>query len=299
MVATLRGVSDRAAEDQRETTTWRRTGRRRAGPRSASQVLADRIAGALVHHEPGWRLPRHTTLARRYNVSAAEVDVALEELAARHLIRRLPDGQLYRVSPAECLIPLAGVPGLGALADPMGGQISCQSRHASLREVPEDIGWALRVPPADQVGVIRTQWTASGEPAAFCTTYLRRDIAAAFLDAGAAGSMALLPIRVPAAAADETYRRTAIGRPGSVQLEMKPPMPALARRLQLAAGQPAALVTTRFDDPVEGRPVALTIGVFRPDLFRIVLQTAERPLADGGDGRIAGAWAHAIGDHER
>jgi hypothetical protein len=87
-------------------------------------------------------------LARRHNVSTSEVDVALDELAARHLIRRLPDGQLYRVSPAEYPIPVEGVPGLGTLADPMGGQLSCQSRHASLREVPEDIGWALRVPQA-------------------------------------------------------------------------------------------------------------------------------------------------------
>jgi hypothetical protein len=32
---------------------------------------------ALVHHEPGWRLPRHTVLARRYNVSTAEIDAAI------------------------------------------------------------------------------------------------------------------------------------------------------------------------------------------------------------------------------
>jgi DNA-binding GntR family transcriptional regulator len=252
-------------------------------------VLADRIAAALVNHEPGWRLPRHTTLARRYNVSTAEVDVALDELVARHLIRRLPDGQLYRVSPVEYLIPVEGVPGLGTLADPMGGQLVCRSCRASLRQVPEDIGWALRVRPADEVGVIRTQWTAGSEPAAFCTTYLLRHIAAPFLDAGDGGaavvSMALLPIPVPDAP-DETGDVTAIGRPASVYVEMQPPPPSLARRLRLTAGQPAVLVTTRFDDPEKRRPVALTIGAFRPDLFRIVLQTAERPLADSGARRL-------------
>src|SRR5712691_5428075 len=66
-------------------------------PRSSAGVLADRLAAALVHHEPGWRLPRHTALARRYNVSTAQIDAALGELAAGRLIRRLPDGQLYRV----------------------------------------------------------------------------------------------------------------------------------------------------------------------------------------------------------
>ena len=76
--------------------------------RPAIAVLADRIAASLVHHEPGWRLPRHTALARRYNVSTAEIDAAVEELSTRHLVRRLPDGQLYRVSPAEYLDPDRG-----------------------------------------------------------------------------------------------------------------------------------------------------------------------------------------------
>ena len=135
-------------------------------PRPAIAVLADRIAAALVHHEPGWRLPRHTALARRYNVSTAEIDAAVGELTSRHLVRRLPDGQLYRVSPAEYLIPIEGVPGLVSRADPMGGQIVCRSRQASWRQVPEDIGWALQIAPADLIGVIRVQWAASGEPAA-------------------------------------------------------------------------------------------------------------------------------------
>lgn len=64
---------------------------------------------ALVHHEPGWRLPRYTVLARRYNVSTAEIDAAISALVGRHLIRRLPDGQVHRVSAAEYLIPLEGV----------------------------------------------------------------------------------------------------------------------------------------------------------------------------------------------
>jgi len=40
-------------------------------------VLADRIAAALVHREPGWRLPRRSALARRYNVSLTEIDAAI------------------------------------------------------------------------------------------------------------------------------------------------------------------------------------------------------------------------------
>jgi DNA-binding GntR family transcriptional regulator len=263
-------------------------GRRAAeASRPAADVLADRIAAALVHHEPGWRLPRHTALARRYNVSTAEIDAALEELAARHLIRRLADGQLYRVSPAEYLIPIEGVPGLSSRADPMGGQIVCRSRQASLRQVPEDIGWALRVPSADAVGVIRTQWTAGGEPAAFITTYLVRDIAGPFLDApGSQGSdppvgLTLLPVTSDAAESGESGQIVLVGEPRALHIEMQPPPPSVARSLRLAAGQPAALVTVRFDHPEQHRPVALTVAVFRPDLFRIVVQAGSGPWAEG------------------
>jgi DNA-binding GntR family transcriptional regulator len=282
--------------------------RAREPSRPATEVLADRIAAALVHHEPGWRLPRHTALARRYNVSTAEIDVALEELSRRHLIRRLPDGQLYRVSPAEYLIPIEGVPGLASRADPMGGQIVCRSRQASLRQVPEDIGWALRVAPAEPVAVIRMQWTAGGEPAAFSTTYLLREIAGPFLDApgtqGGPGSdpavgLTVLPITAPAArSGDRDAVVVPVGEPRAVHVEMQPPPPSVARSLRLAAGQPAALVTVRFDDIEQHRPVALTIAVFRPDLFRIVVQAGEHSPAEGTGETFSPAWTHAVQDCE-
>src|SRR5580658_3055316 len=105
------------------------------------------MAAALVHREPGWQLPRRSALARRYNVSMAEIDVALGELARRSLIRRLPDGQLYRASPAEYLIPVEGIDGLNTRLDPMGGEIACQARHVSQRPAPQDVAWALGAEP--------------------------------------------------------------------------------------------------------------------------------------------------------
>jgi DNA-binding GntR family transcriptional regulator len=160
------------------------------------------MAAALVHHEPGWRLPRHSALARRYNVSTAEIDAAISELAARRLIRRLPDGQAYRASPAEYLIPLEGVPGLAAQLDPMGGDISCRGRQVSLRRVPEDIGWALRVSPADPVCVVRFLCTADEEPAAFATTYLASQIAGPYLAQEPGAAFTPLPLDGAPAAAE-------------------------------------------------------------------------------------------------
>src|SRR5215470_3569070 len=147
--------------------------------RPAAEVLADRLAMALVHHEPGWRLPRHTVLARRYNVSTAEIDAAISALVGRHLVRRLADGQVHRVSPAEYLIPLEGVPGLYSRIDPMAGELTLRTRQTSWRRVPEDIGWALRLDPAEQVWVVHTVWAAGGGPAAYVMTYLSADTAGA------------------------------------------------------------------------------------------------------------------------
>src|ERR1700679_90693 len=86
--------------------------------RSAAGVLADRMAAALVHREPGWKLPRRSALARRFSVGLAEIDVAVEELSRRSLLRKLPDGQLYRASPAEYQIPIEGLAGLSTTVHP-------------------------------------------------------------------------------------------------------------------------------------------------------------------------------------
>ena len=415
-------------------------------PRSSAGVLADRLAAALVHHEPGWRLPRHTALARRYNVSTAQIDAALGELAARRLIRRLPDGQLYRVSPAECLIPLAGTPRLAAHIDPMGGQIACRSRQVSWRRVPEDIGWALGVAPGDPACVIRLLWTSDGEPAALATTYLARHLAGnpagqgdepltvppavlaalpllaapgmddwppGFLLPGADGGTAASgapgadpepagagmsgagkgaaragmsgagagpadsgasregegaaragmsgagagpaessdePVAArtevsgvtdwarhaadPGAAAEARHAGTgdpavvrtepaaadagepgtaASGEPGTADagepgtagclpralfVELQPPPPAVARSLRLSAGQPAAMITVRFDEPAGGRAAALMVAVLRPDLFRIVVESPASGSPGRTAGSFSGAWTYALQDWE-
>ena len=131
---------------------------------SAAGVLADRMAAALVHREPGWKLPRRSALARRFNVSLAEIDVAVEELSRRSLLRKLPDGQLYRASPAEYQIPIEGLAGLSTTVDPMGSAIVCQAKHVSRRPAPQDIRWALGLTPGAQVQVIRCLWTSGGSP---------------------------------------------------------------------------------------------------------------------------------------
>src|SRR5712691_9060135 len=141
-------------------------------PARATTVLADRMAAALVHREPGWRLPRRTALARRYNVSLTEIDAAISDLARRSLVRRLPDGQLYQASPADYWIPVEGAGGLATRLDPMGIAITCQTRHVSRREAPQDVAWALGLSAGTPIRVVRCVWSVAGDPAAVSTAYL-------------------------------------------------------------------------------------------------------------------------------
>jgi len=268
-------------------------------------VLADRLAAALVHHEPGWRLPRHSALARRYNVSVVEIDAAIEELMARHLVRRLADGQLYRASPAEYVIGLEGVPGLVSYVDAMSGEFSCRSRQVTWRPAPEDISWALRLTADQQVCVVRLLWTAGGEPAALCTTYVPADIASRPDDGAAAGLPAVLNLMQLTgitegadAGSGDSGSRPLTGLPTALHIELQAPPPSVARSLRLTAGQPATMITVRFEDLDSGRPVALTIAVLRPDMFRVVVQTPRPPLPAEITGNLSGSWAHAVEDWE-
>jgi DNA-binding GntR family transcriptional regulator len=270
-------------------------------------VLADRLAAALVHHEPGWRLPRHSALARRYNVSPAEIEAAVQELAGRHLVRRLADGQVYRASPAEYVIGLEGIPGLTTYVDTMGGQFSCRSRQVTWRVPPEDIAWALAIAPEQQVCMVRFLWTAGGEPAALCTTYVPGDLASSANVGAAAGlptalnllqvtSLADIPAQ-PGADGEPVPLPGAVsqplaGYPTALHIEQQAPPPSVARSLRLTAGQPALLVTVRFADPESDRPVALTIAVLRPDMFRLIVRSALPPLPATDAGGSPLSWAH-------
>src|SRR5215831_20426967 len=225
-------------------------------------VRADRIAAALVHREPGWRLPRRSALARRYNVSIAEIDTAIGELSRRSLIRRLPDGQLYRASPAEYLVPVEGVGGLSTRLDPMGGEITCQARHVSQRDAPQDVAWALGVGSHSPVRIVRCVWAAGAEPVAISTAYVPESVADSLIGADLASFEAMLrsiPAGGPAAEAADAR---------AVDLELAPPQPSVARSLRLVPGQSAVSVTIRFDDHSTGTPVGLTVVVLKPEQFR-------------------------------
>jgi DNA-binding GntR family transcriptional regulator len=236
--------------------------------RAASGVLADRMAAALVHREPGWQLPRRSALARRYNVSMAEIDAAIVELTRRSLIRRLPDGQLYRASAAEYLIPVEGIGGLSTRLDPMGGDIACTARHVSLRAAPQDVAWSLGVDGENPVRIVRCAWAIAAEPVAVSTAYVPATIAGGVSDEPDTFEAIVTTPPRGMGGPDSVHAR-------AVDLEMAPPQPSIARSLRLLPGQLAISVTVRFDDRATGAPVGLTTLALKPHYFRVVIQAGD------------------------
>jgi len=247
-----------------------------SAPARATEVLADRMAAALVHREPGWRLPRRSALARRYDVSLTEIDAAITDLARRSLVRRLPDGQLYRASPADYWIPVEGAGGLITRLDPMGSTIVCQARHVSRREAPQDVAWALGLPAGAPIRVVRSVWSAAGEPAAVSTAYLQEPSPGQDADAGPAAE----PETGEELLSFDSVLKDAPA--AAVSVEMSPPQPAVARSLRLAPGQPVITVTVRFDDSATGTPAGLTVVMLRPELFRVAVDTTEASVSAPG-----------------
>jgi DNA-binding GntR family transcriptional regulator len=251
-----------------------------AGPALSAGVLADRMAAALLHHEPGWRLPRHTALARRYNVTIAEIDTAVDLLAQRHLLTRLPDGQVFRVSPAEYRLALEGLPGLGTHVDPMGGQLACKSRNVARRRAAEEVARVLGTPPGNELLTVRCLWTVGGEPAAYSASYL--------------------PPQLEGLASEQAEVSSAVGltpaysRPLAFQFDFQAPAPSVARSLRLPAGAPAATVTVRFEDTTHPGVTALTVAVLRPELFRIVVESPGIPAPTVGRDGPPGGWTQAL-----
>jgi DNA-binding GntR family transcriptional regulator len=247
---------------------------------AAHGVLADRLAAALVQREPGWRLPRRSSLARRYSVSIAEIDSAIDELVRRSLIRRLPDGQLYRASPAEYRIPVEGIGGLSTWLDPMGGEITCQAGHVSQRAAPQDVAAALGMKEGSPLRAVQCVWAAGDEPIAISTAYVPEAVAHSLVGNDLDGFQATLnwiPAGNPGAAPAQAK---------AVDLEMSPAQPWVARSLRLAPGQATISATIRFDDPETGGPAALTVVTMKPDRFRVVVETGSPLPAPAKAGHI-------------
>ena len=86
------------------------------------------MAAALLHARAGLAAARHTALARRYNVTTAEIDAAIELLADSHLLPGCLTADLPG-QPGRYRLVLEGLTGFATQVDPMGGQMVCRPQR--------------------------------------------------------------------------------------------------------------------------------------------------------------------------
>jgi DNA-binding GntR family transcriptional regulator len=273
------------------TTTWQAAITEQEPPGRGLSVLAERLAAWLSTHPAGWQLPRLSELARKFGVSTAEISAAITCLASRRLIRQLANGQFYRASPADYLITLDHLPGLGAYIDPMGNTITRVKRRISRKPVPDDIRHALQIPPGAPVCCIHHTWATGTSPAAMSVTYLPGELAEVLLsdEPEPPGPDTVLDSAALARMADAP-----MARPAAVYLELQPPPHGIARGLRLREGEPAFMVTVMFTHPPSGSPLALTVVALRPELFRISIEAPQLAPPDSPVRDLA----HTVQDQE-
>lgn len=254
-----------------------------SGQPPADPVLTSRIAASLAQHQPGWLLPRPSVLARRYHVTTGQVTAAIDELAARHLVRLLPDGKACRISPADYMLELEGQHGLSARVEPLHGQLRCRSKSVAWHPVRPDVESALGIAPGEPVCILQMLWTLSGEPVAASTTYLAGPTAAEVLAGIEAADLesirAILPMPPERAAMSdagpddlaESGRLALI--PHALHIEMQQPPPWAAKALRLSACDSAIGITVSYAEPAEGGAAALTVAVLRPSEFRVIVDS--------------------------
>jgi hypothetical protein len=275
--------------------------RQRIRPERAISVLTNRIAAALANHEPGWRLPRLSVLARQYEATSELLTAAIGELAARGLIRRTSAGQFCRATPAHYVLPFAGsLHDLRARADPVGGDLSVKSRSVSVHPVRDDINCVLQIASDEPARTLQLVWAVRGEPAAVTATYLVPQLAESLLTeldpTEPDGMCAVLPLTPLAGIDVQDVAGPSWLLPRALHTEMQQPPRWAAQALGLTACQRAVMISTRYDDMRDAKPVALTIAVLRPDLLRVTIASSDQPILAAESGEVSSGWNHVDGD---
>jgi hypothetical protein len=190
--------------------------------------------------------------------------------------------------------------GLRARADPVGGNLSVKSRTVSAHPVRDDIKCALQMAPDESAWTLQLLWVVGGEPAAITATYLAPQLAETVIGepdpAVPDGICAVLPLTPLAGGGKQDAAGPSWLLPRALHTEMQQPPRWAAQALGLTASQRAVIITARYDDMRDGKPMALTIAALRPDLLRVTIASSDEPIIGRCPGGVSPGWAHVDGD---
>jgi Bacterial regulatory proteins, gntR family len=176
-------------------------------------------------------MPRFSVLARHFGVSQERVAEAVNQLAARGLVRREPDGRFSRSSPAEYHIPLSAGACLQTSIVPVSGALTCRAKTVGREKLRDDVAWALSATAGEAGCVLKAQYADGDELAALSATYVTVVFRPLLDKLALEDSPELLPL----GAGPLVGHRG----PEAVQLEMQQPSAGVAGLMRLAPGEKA------------------------------------------------------------
>ncbi len=230
--------------------------------------LADALEDELDEQLPGARVPSEHELARLHGISRLTARAVLDELEARHVVRRSQGRGTFVARRVDYVIS-HDVPPSWTAAVRAGG-VSARSVTESIAVVLEPPGWALEsleLTPGEQVLELRRLRMLVEQPAlgpvACGTTYLAAPLVPGLGEALArCESLHVALEQTYGLAPARGYLRAELDR-----------MPADAAHRMGLRGRPEAIALSgRTDSRRRGRPIEVTRSWLRADVFRLVME---------------------------
>lgn len=233
-------------------------------------ALANQLQDMIARAAAGTRVASEHELAADHGIHRLTARAALQELERRYLVRRVQGCGTFVSERIEYRVGSDSLPSFSEAVGRAGARPRSQTESVRSRRPPAAIRDELELDPGERVWVVSRLRFVNDELVGCGDTYVSQrlapDLARRLASAGESGSLYetfsgaydLAPVRAG-------YR---------VEVEIAPP--AVAERLGMK-GQPWMIATRgRNDDDRSRRPLEVTVGYLRADVFRVVVEFEAR-----------------------
>jgi GntR family transcriptional regulator len=234
------------------------------------QALANQLQSTISSVEPGTRVPSEHELAAAHGVHRLTARAALQELERRYLVRRVQGSGTFVTERIEYRVGADSLPSFSKTVSQAGARPRSQTESVRSRRPAAAIRDVLRLDSGDRVWLVSRLRFVDDELVGCADTYVSQrlapDLSSHLSAAGPGGSLY--------AAFTDVYG-LAPARAG-YRVEVEIASETVAGRLRLK-GRPWMIATRgRNDDARSGRPLEVTLGFLRADVFRIVMEFEAR-----------------------